>query len=69
METSVNTFGLKNIIEKKFAAIALSQQFPRLDMEGVMPYSLVRSKYACEVYDYLGRCGAATPQRLSIPSS
>ena len=50
METSVNTFGLKNIIEKKFAAIALSQQFPRLDMEGVIPYSLVRSKYACEVY-------------------
>ena len=36
--------------EKKFSAIALSYGFPRLDIEGVMPYCLVSLKYACEVY-------------------
>ena len=37
-------------IEKKFSAKALSYGFPRLDMDGVMPYDCVRRKYACEVY-------------------
>ena len=35
-------------MEKKFSAKALSYGFPRLDIEGVMPYDGVSLKYACE---------------------
>ena len=31
-------------IEKKFSAIALSYGFARLDIDGVMPYCVVRAK-------------------------
>ena len=37
-------------IPKKFSAIALSQQLPRLAIDGVIPYLFVSSKYACEVH-------------------
>ena len=37
-------------IEKKFSAKALLYGLPRLDIDGVIPYSLVRLKYAYEVY-------------------
>ena len=37
-------------IEKKFSANALSYGLPCLDVDGVMPYDLVRLKCAWEVY-------------------
>ena len=40
-------------MEKKFSTMALSKRFPRLDMDGVMPYSLVRLRYLLIPYSRL----------------
>ena len=40
-------------MEKKFSTMALSKQFPRLDMDGVMPHFFVRLRYLLIPYSLL----------------
>ena len=40
-------------MEKKFSTMALSKQFPRLDMDGVMPHFFVRLRYLLILYSRL----------------
>ena len=45
---AVDTFGFQNAKEIFCHCIVIA--ISRLDIDGVIPYSLVRLKYACEVY-------------------
>ena len=45
---SVNTLSFEK--RKEFSAKALSYGLPRLDIDGVIPYDVVRLKYWFEVY-------------------